>query len=217
MFEFYKFWKCFNDCCSNGKSYRHQDLPNVWLIEVQVSGRLFWDMAKWVRPWQRPESTIWKSQTSWEESPCCEISLYVEWVVNLNLQISDLRNCWQLLITIGLHRIVSRGHVVREWIRITSLLSKSISVVNRVANSHWILLIMLLLGYGTIKFGLYYQIMTDYLAIWWMCQGYTLQEDHVWWPVGAKLHGKVFPYLGMGFEGNSIGHFGNVSSALHVW
>ena len=23
------------------RSYRHQDLPNVWLIQVQVSGRLF--------------------------------------------------------------------------------------------------------------------------------------------------------------------------------
>ena len=26
--------------CSNRKNYRHKDLPNVWLIEVQVSGRL---------------------------------------------------------------------------------------------------------------------------------------------------------------------------------
>ena len=36
--------------------------------------------------------------------------------------------------------------------------------------------------------------MTNYLAIWWMCQEYTLQEDHVWWPARAKLHGKVFPW-----------------------
>ena len=34
--------------------------------------------------------------------------------------------------------------------------------------------------------------MIDCLAIWWMYQGHTLQEDHVWWPAGAKLHGKVF-------------------------
>ena len=44
------------------------------------------------------------------------------------------------------------------------------------------------------QFGLYYQIMIDCLAIWWMWQGYTLQEDHVWWPARAKLHGKVFPW-----------------------
>ena len=58
---------------------------------------------------------------------------------------------------------------------------------------------MSLLGYGTIKVGLYYQIMIDCLAIRWMCQGYTLQEDHVWWPAGAKLHGEVFHYVGNGF------------------
>ena len=42
--------------------------------------------------------------------------------------------------------------------------------------------------------GLWYQVMINCLAIWWMCQGYTLQEDHVWWPARAKRHGKVFPW-----------------------
>ena len=27
-----------------------------------------------------------------------------------------------------------------------------------------------------------------------MCQGYTLQEDHVLWPAEAKIHGKVIPW-----------------------
>ena len=49
-----------------------------------------------------------------------------------------------------------------------------------------------------------------------MCQGYTLQEDHVWWPARSKLHGKVSPILEMGCGWNSIGHFGNVPSALRV-
>ena len=43
-------WKCLNFINSENcfmivvameRIYRHQDLPNVWLIEVQVLGRLF--------------------------------------------------------------------------------------------------------------------------------------------------------------------------------
>ena len=76
-------------------------------------------------------------------------------LLNLNLWISDLRNYWQLLITIGLHKIVSGECIVSGYscyasklkiimgivvlltrnpqLRITSLPRKSISVVNRVA------------------------------------------------------------------------------------
>ena len=72
-------------------------------------------------------------------------------LLNLNLWISDLRNCWQLLITIGLHKIVSGGCILSGYscyaskhkiimgivvlltrdpqMRITSLPRKSISVV----------------------------------------------------------------------------------------
>ena len=67
---------------------------------------------------------------------------------NLNLWISDLRNCWQLLITIGLHKIVSKGRIASGYSCYASKhkiimgivvlltrnpqLSKSISIVDRI-------------------------------------------------------------------------------------
>ena len=137
------------------KSYMHQDLPSVWLIEVQVLGRLLgawkceYDHDKgWNLPCERAKP---------HEKSLMAVKLVCmhNELSNLNLWISDLRNCWQLLITIGLHRIVSGGCIVSGYscyaskhkiimgivvlltrdpqMRITSLPSKSTSVVDRVA------------------------------------------------------------------------------------
>ena len=67
------------------------------------------------RPWEMPEYTMWKSQTLWEESRGYENSLYAWWVVKFELWVSDLRNCWKLIITIGLHKIVLVGRIVSGY------------------------------------------------------------------------------------------------------
>jgi len=59
VFEFYKFWKCFSDGCSNEIVYAY--LPSVWLMEAHVSGRLFWEWHWEVRSWPMLESTIYES------------------------------------------------------------------------------------------------------------------------------------------------------------
>ena len=137
------------------------------------------------RPWQMLESTCERAEPYEESLMAVKIVCMHSGLLNLNLWISDLRNCWQLLITIGLHKIVSRGRIISGYSCYDSKhkiimgivvlltrdpqLSKSISVVDRIANSYWIWLLMSLLGYGTINLE-----MIECLAIWWMCQGYTL-------------------------------------------
>ena len=158
--EFYKFWKWFSDCGSNEKV--------ICIKTYQVFGWLKFRFQ--VDCLEHGNES--KTMTNARNLPCerakpHEKSLMAVKIVgmhnelsNLNLWISDLRNCWQLLIIIGLHKIVSGGCIVSgcscysskhklimdiivlltrdPQMRITSFPSKSISVVDRVANSYWI-------------------------------------------------------------------------------
>ena len=83
----------------------------VWMFEAYVSGRLFqaWQWEVRLRP--MPKSTIYE-----KKSHDCESSWYAWWVVKFELWISNLRNCWRLLITIGLCKIVSGGHMVSGYL-----------------------------------------------------------------------------------------------------
>ena len=89
--------------------------PSVWLIEVQVSGRLF---GAWQWEWDHDKCRNLPCERAkpYEKSlMAVKIVCMHNGLLNLNLWISDLRNCWQLLITIGLHKIVSGGRIVIEY------------------------------------------------------------------------------------------------------
>ena len=136
--------------------------------------------------------------------------------------ISDLRNYWRLLITVGLCKIVSGGRMVSGYsyydskhkiiMGIVVLLTrdpqftKLISIVDRVANSYWIwLLIWIVLPDSDWLFGYLMNVSGIHTAGWpcvMACRSQTSWEG--------------FP-LEMGFGWNAIGHFENVSSVLHVW
>ena len=110
--EFYKFWKCFSDCCSNEKV--------ICINTYQVFGWLkfrFW--VDWLEHGNESKTMTIARNLPRERAKPHEKSLMVVKLVymhnelsNLNLWISGLRNCWQLLITIGLPKIVSVGRIV---------------------------------------------------------------------------------------------------------
>ena len=152
-------------------------------------------------------------------------------MAKFELWTSDLRNCWWLLITFGLYKIVSGGCMVSGYSYYDSKhtiimgmvvlltrdpqLSKSISVVDRIAISYWIWLPMSLLGYGTINWDC---IIRLWLIVWYLMNvlGIHTAGRSCVMAYKSQTSWEGFP-LQMGFEWNTIGHFENVSSALHVW
>ena len=163
-----------------------------------------------VRPWQMPESTVWKSQTLWEESHGCENS----WIVSGGCIVSGYS------YYTSKNKIIN-GHSGATYKRPTNedhLIAKQVNFYSRPSCKFLLNLITNVIAWlWNNKFGLYYQ---NWLTVWLfdecsrgthcrkiLCDG--LQEPN--------FMGRFSLILEMGFGWNSIGHFGNISSALHVW
>ena len=139
-------------------------------------------------------------------------------------------NCWRLLITIGLHRIVSGGHIVsgcpcyaskhknhngydgaahKRPIIEDQLIAKQINFCSKQSFKFSLNLITNVIAWlWNNQFGLYYQIMIDYWLFDECARGTHCRKIMCDELQDPNTMGRFSLILEMGFRWNSFGHFG---------